>query len=114
MKHISAFILLIVLFSFNSNGQSSESAPSDSITWYEYYPGKYDVRYSNAKQWVLNSMGIGMEVFLGDCGGTYNYKYEEFEKKNFAAIEFLKSKFGLTWKEELNKLVKIEKSRGSK
>jgi hypothetical protein len=110
MKQIFASIILLITVSFNSIGQTTESIPSDSIVLYQYIGGIPNIFYVRAKERVLNSMGIGVETFFGDCGGTYNYKHEEFQKKNLPAIESLKSRLGDNWKAELDRLVSTEMS----
>jgi hypothetical protein len=53
-------------------------------------------------------MGIGSETLFGDCIGIYDYKYDEFQKKNPPDIEFLKSQLGNDLKTELNRLAKAK------
>ena len=107
IKVLGLSIWILSISSF-AQSQTAEVGAVDTVILYQYFGGKPDIRYVRAKKRVLNSIGVATENFFGDCGGTYDYKYEEFQKKNLDAAKFLKSQLGDDWKNELDRLVHAE------
>lgn len=92
--------LVTTVSSFVLSAQSNSE--NDSLTLYTYIGGKPDMSYVKAKEQVAKKHGLKTEFFYGDCGGTFDYKADDFITKNQPAFEYLKSIYGANWKEQFD------------
>ena len=92
------FVLIYLLFSYSITVQTNNSI--DSVTLYTYIGRIPQMNFLEALKEVANENGIKTEIFFGDCGGTFDDKEPEFEKKNQPAYELLKQNYGTNWKEQ--------------
>jgi hypothetical protein len=112
-SHGLAFISIMILMTFYScdiysQNKTDKTVLKDSLTWHIYIGGKPDMRRVKAKEKIARNWGVKINIFYGDCGGTYDYKYIEFEEKNKSVYEYLTNKYGINWREKFNKEVETE------
>ncbi|MGZ5243636.1 MAG: hypothetical protein ACXWEY_00645 [Bacteroidia bacterium] len=110
--------LLLLLLLFISPGAFAQTNPNysntkDTLVLYRYIGGKPSLKYVNAEKETAVKWGFKIEFFFGDCGGTYDYKGDEFNNLNSESYPKFVEKFGKNWAErfyiEVENLLKTEK-----
>ncbi len=98
-------LMLISTFTF---AQTNQNSVQDTLVFYQYIGGKpYMERVLKEKE-IAEKWGFKIEYFFGDCGGTFDYKIEEFKILNEKNSALFIQKFGENWHDKF--LVEVENS----
>lgn len=100
-------IIFMTICSVNlfSQNKPENTITKDTLTWYVYIDGKPYMKRVMAEKMVADKWGIKMEIFTGNCAGTFNYKEKEFQEKNRRVFEYLKIQYGTNWSVKFDKEV---------
>lgn len=94
------YLLVFLLLSFSSAAfAQTEPDNKDSLILHKYIGGKPSMKYLEAEKQTAAKWGFTIDYFFGDCGGTFDYKLEEFKILNEKSAAGFTARFGENWVE---------------